>query len=422
MNKPSSDSHPVLDVHLGNHQIGTIERHPGGKNRFAFNASYIEDQNRPTLSLSFQSSTGELNFQPRAFNPRVHPFFSNLLPEGRLREYLAKLAGIKPVNEFFLLAALGADLPGAVRITAHHDGDTTRPASSDDMPANEPSDVKHPGILRFSLAGVQLKFSAILNTTGGLTIPADGIGGHWIIKLPSYAYPSVPENEFAMMELARKIGIPVPELKLVPLADIQGLPERLIDHPYFEDAKALAVLRFDRLPSGERIHIEDFNQVFSQFPDNKYRGHDYANIATVLLDESGEQALDGFLKRLVFSVVIGNCDMHLKNWSLIYHDGRTPELAPAYDLLSTLPYIPDDKLALSFGGSKRITGITQEQIADFTSKTGFPTKPLWHVIKETAEQTLEAWRDFQTKELLPDDIKNSINGQIEQVAPRLKAA
>ena len=421
MNKPGKDSYPALDVHLGNHHVGTIERRLGGKNRFSFSASYLEDQNRPTLSLSFQSSTGELNYQPRSFNPQVHPFFSNLLPEGRLREYLAELAGIKPVNEFFLLKTLGADLSGAVRITSPDEGDADKPPNSTSMPANEPYGVNHPGILRFSLAGVQLKFSAVMNTAGGLTIPASGIGGHWIVKLPSYAYPSVPENEFTIMELARQIGIPVPELKLVPLTDIQGLPEQLIDHPYFEDAKALAVQRFDRTSSGGRIHIEDFNQVFGQFPDSKYSGYSYANIATALLDESGKQTIIDFLQRLAFSILTGNGDMHLKNWSLIYHDGITPELSPAYDMLSTLPYINDDQLALSFGGSKRITSITQRQVEKFAAATRASANQLQHIIMETTEQTLEAWRNFDVKELLPDTIRVPIDHQIKQVASSIKA-
>jgi len=56
-----------------------------------------------------------------------------------------------------------------------------------------------------------------MNATGGLTIPAEGVGGSWIVKLPSTSFESVPENEFAMMTLARMIGINVPEVRLIPL-------------------------------------------------------------------------------------------------------------------------------------------------------------------------------------------------------------
>ena len=62
-------------------------------------------------------------------------------------------------------------------------------------------------VLRFSLAGVQLKFSAVMEASGGLTVPAGGMGGSWIVKLPSARFAAVPENEFAMLELARRAGI-----------------------------------------------------------------------------------------------------------------------------------------------------------------------------------------------------------------------
>jgi len=80
--------------------------------------------------------------------------------------------------------------------------------------------------LRFSLAGVQLKFSAVMEASGGLSIPAAGMGGSWIVKLPSARYKAVPENEFAMLELARRTGISVPENKLIDVASIRGLPEQ----------------------------------------------------------------------------------------------------------------------------------------------------------------------------------------------------
>ena len=152
----------------------------------------------------------------RPYHVRLPPFFSNLLPEGHLREYLAARAGVKPDRDFFLLATLGADLPGATTATdaaGHHDRDDESKRGHDDRSP-----------LRFSLAGIQLKFSAVMETSGGLTIPADGIGGSWIVKLPSARLEGVPENEFAMMELARQIGISVPRLKRVPISEIENLP------------------------------------------------------------------------------------------------------------------------------------------------------------------------------------------------------
>jgi serine/threonine-protein kinase HipA len=65
--------------------------------------------------------------------------------------------------------------------------------------------------LRFSLAGVQLKFSGLMDRQEGLTIPDKGMGGNWIIKLPSMTHDHVPENEYAMMYMAKEIGMNSPK-------------------------------------------------------------------------------------------------------------------------------------------------------------------------------------------------------------------
>jgi serine/threonine-protein kinase HipA len=271
-------------------------------------------------------------------------------------------------------------------------------------------------MLRFSLAGVQLKFSAVLESSGGLTIPAHGIGGHWIVKLPSAQYPAVPENEYVMLELARATGISVPPIRLVAIREIQGLP----DVATRMEGKALVVQRFDRAAGGERLHVEDFSQVFGLFPNDKYRHRSYANIAAVLWAETGESGTYEFVRRLVFSVVIGNGDMHLKNWSLSYPDGRTPVLAPAYDFVATLPYVPGDKLGLSFGGSHSLSEITLDQVRRFTDTARLPSSPVWQIVQEVVERTVAAWKTLDQKDILPSDLRNAIDKQIHAVAANTK--
>jgi serine/threonine-protein kinase HipA len=226
----------------------------------------------------------------------------------------------------------------------------------------------------------------------------------------------VPENEFAMLELARRVGIAVPENRLVPVADIKGLPEEA----RAPGGKALAVRRFDRLPSGEPVHMEDFAQVFGHFPDNKYKFHSYANIASVLWAEAGDDAVWEFVRRLVFSVLIGNADMHLKNWSLLYSDRRTPQLSPGYDFVATLPYIPNDTLALSFGGSRSLSAITPDQMRRFADTARIPASPLWRIAVETAERTVAAWKTLEQKDVVPEELRDSIGKQILRVAAAIK--
>ena len=400
----------ALAVHLHGRRIGVITRLAGDRQLFAFEQDYIDDPNR-TLSLSFKGRGGGIVTSVRPMTRRVPPFFSNLLPEGPLRTYLAEQAGVKAEREFFLLAVLGEDLPGAVTVTPLEAGEPGDRALSE-MGEERLQD----GALHFSLAGIQLKFSAVMEAAGGLTIPARGVGGSWIVKLPSMQFPSVPENEYVMVELARAIGIAVPAVKLVPVEEIQGLPQ---DAARFQ-GNALAVERFDRGPGGQRIHMEDFAQVFGVFPDRKYEGHSYANLGAVLWAETGESGAYEFVRRLVFSVLIGNGDMHLKNWSLLYPDGRLPVLAPAYDLVATLPYIPGDQLALSFGGSQSLNEITLDQVRRFTETAGLPMRPVQDIVRDIVERTKAAWGSLAQKELLPAEIRHAIDRQIELVAVNSK--
>jgi serine/threonine-protein kinase HipA len=407
----------ALSVRLYGKHIGVITRLAGDRQLFAFEQDYIDDPHRPTLSLSFKGSTGGLVTNFRPVGRRVPVFFSNLLPEGHLRDYLAKRADVNPEREFFLLAVLGADLPGAL-VVAPLEGDQQSSEPQDARDDDTHDGRGGEGPLRFSLAGVQLKFSAVMEASGGLTIPSGGLGGSWIVKLASARFKSVPENEFAMLELARRIGISVPENKIIDVASIKGLP----DQAHTVEGKALAVKRFDRSPDGTSVHMEDFAQVFGEFPNNKYKFHSYANIAAVLWAEIGEDAVIEFVRRLVFSVVIGNADMHLKNWSLLYPDRRTPALSPGYDFVATLPYIPGDTLGLSFGDSRSLSEITPDQMRRFADTARIPASPLWKIAVETAERTAESWKTLEHADALPKDLKDTIGNQILSVAKTVARA
>ncbi|WP_422034587.1 type II toxin-antitoxin system HipA family toxin [Reyranella sp.] len=395
-----------LSVALNGRRVGVINRLGGDRHLFSFEQDYIDDPQRPTLSLAFKGRHGGLVTATRPVSQRLPPFFANLLPEGHLRAYLAKRAGVKPEREFFLLTALGADLPGAVTVAPMDEGSSA---------ADDGAQVREPQGLHFSLAGVQLKFSAVNEATGGLTIPVDGEGGSWIVKLPSAQHPAVAENEHAMLELARATGIDVPRNRLVDIDAIGGLP----DDTARLQGKALAVERFDRAAGGRRIHMEDFAQIFGRYPTDKYEGASYANIASVLSAETGDAGVEAFVRRLVFSVVIGNADMHLKNWSLLYPDGRTPVLAPAYDFVSTVAYLPDDALALGFGGSRSLTGIEPHQIRRFADTARLAVSPLARLVSDTAGRIVENWKVLEQKRLLPVPISKAIGRHIETAAANI---
>jgi serine/threonine-protein kinase HipA len=108
----------ILEVQLYGRTIGTLTNLGGDRTIFAFTEDYIADDDRQVLSLSFKDAFGNLVTDLPATQRRLLPFFANLLPEGHLRDYLAQRAGVNPAREFFLLWALGQDLPGGRRSMA----------------------------------------------------------------------------------------------------------------------------------------------------------------------------------------------------------------------------------------------------------------------------------------------------------------
>ena len=390
----------ALDIFLGKTRVGTIARLDGDASIFTFDEVYLSDQERPTLSLAYKDANGEIIADTRSYRTKIEPFFSNLLPEGTLRDYLARRAGVKAVREYKLLAQLGHDLPGAVRAVAV-DAEETEADELDEEAAEKQAE----RALRFSLAGVQLKFSAVKaqGKNGGLTIPVTGSGGDWIVKLPSARHPDVPEAEFAAMKLAAKIGIDVPEIDLLSLDQIDGIPEGITRY----GKSAFAIRRFDRGEEGP-VHTEDFAQVFGVFADDKYENASYRQILSVLAIETDEQSVVEFVRRLTYSVLIGNGDMHLKNWSLIYPDRRNALLAPAYDLLSTLAYIPGDDAALKFHSSREWASYTYDELEAIADKARLPAKLITATAKDVVAQFDDAWSNESGHLPFPDDVRSAI--------------
>lgn len=316
------------------------------------------------------------------------------------------MGNIKPTAEFRLIELLGEDLPGAVTVVPLGGKSGLSPEVGD----AEQDDDTH--AYRFSLAGVQPKFSAIAERHGGLTIPAKGVGGDWIIKLPAQNYMHVPENEFAMMQLASMIGIPIPEIRLVPLGEIDGLPEMGM----LAGRSALEVRRFDRAPGGRRIHVEDFAQVYNVYPEKKYEGVSFGNIANMVWILTGENGLKDFVRRLVFTILIGNGDMHLKNWSFIYRDGKTATLSPAYDMVSTIPYIPNDGLALKLYNTRNMKDVSLEHFSKLAQKAQVPQHMVLQIVRDTVDATITSWRENYGRFELPADLLESIDKHITERA------
>ena len=397
----------ALKILLGDVLVGHLTGFRDGKNLFAFDESYINlGPKRPTLSLSFSFPGNEEETERNlrevySSRMKLPPFFSNLLPEGALREYMVKRLKIHHDHEFEMLMVLGDGLPGAVRALPTDEltaaAQTYRPGITREDIGGMP--------IKFSLGGSQLKFSMI--ERGG-RFSLNETGEEWVVKPPHPTYPNVPANEYTMMRLAAAVGIQTPEVKIVKLEDIDlpGLDD--ISIPTWEP-RAYAVKRYDRTADG-RIHAEDFAQIFSVYADQEYSATNYDSIARLIFAvfPNRFEQLAEFIRRLVVTVLIGNGDAHLKNWSVIYRDTVTPQLSPAYDVVSTVAYVANDTLALNLGGEKRFQSIGELHFERIARRIGAPIRFVLDIVKETVAAAQEKWPGMIRELDLPEDIRERL--------------
>ena len=247
---------------------------------------------------------------------------------------------------------------------------------------------------RMSIQGVQPKLSVRLDATAGMFRVVDR-GGRYVLKPQHHVYPNLPENEGLTMHLAGLCGIEVPVSGMVRCADGSW--------SYF-------VRRFDRTGHNRKIPLEDFAQLAGRNRDTKY-DFSMERLVSLLDAYCTFPAIEKvkLLKRSLFNFLVGNEDMHLKNYSLITRQGKV-ELAPAYDFLSsTVAYLALGKrldtimeTALPLGGKQR--GLTRRSwIAYFgRERLGLPDKVIGRVQDELVA-AVPAWRRRITDCFLPPE-------------------
>ncbi|GAA2126375.1 putative kinase Y4dM [Glycomyces algeriensis] len=415
-------------VLLHGSQIGRIH-HSGDFSEFEFTAQYLQNPNRPVLGLWFEEHLNE----SCASALLLPPWFSNLLPEGPLRQWIAEDRGVSAEREMELLAQVGHDLPGAVQVVAAEEVETSSniEAISVMRPVSPAPGVE--SAWRFSLAGVALKFS-MLEVSDRLTIPAAGEHGDWLVKFPDYRYPNAPVNEFLMMRMAGEIGIDTPEVRLIHRDELpRQLPKRM--WPGSEQF-AYAVRRFDRKPDRSRrmVHVEDFAQVLNRWTEptrhtqDKYRSK-FETVAGIAYRGRDLNSLAETVRRISFNAVIGNGDAHLKNWALIYPDGRNPKLSPVYDLVSTIAYQPPDEVpdfGLKLAGSKRFDQIRADSFVrlqrTLQDRFGAINLDLSQIARDTASRVSLAWTEVQEQYSELAELSPKIDTWIEDASARLATA
>lgn len=390
MNDSHIDEISVLKLNLHERLVGYLAGFQGGRNVLSFAEEFKNDAGRPTFSLithpAFPHSE-KIMSEPWARNQRLHPTLSNLLPEGSLRELIAQGLKVHVDNEFHILSYLGADLPGALVV---------EPMEPDDVPDTvlnthgKARAIKFDKVSpenKFSLAGVQMKFS-MKEKDGRYNLSKGDILGDWIVKTPSTKHKDVPVNEYTVMKLAELVGVDIPEIKLVELNKLDNLPQ--INLP--NEKLAFAIKRFDR-DEDVRIHMEDFAQVLVKYAHEKYNSANYEQIGRIIYGYSGDGLADAqqFARRLLVNILLANGDAHLKNWSLIYSDKVTPRLSPAYDIVTTSVYIDGERnFALNLGKTKDWYDVSLANFQSWADRAEIP----WRVIKPHLDDVMEKARNL----------------------------
>lgn len=202
---------------------------------------------------------------------------------------------------------------------------------------------------KMSLSGVQQKASVVLNKKEQQLEIAQGNGTH-ILKPDILEYPQIALVENLCMDLAEKLEMEVPPHAVLPMAD--GTP-------------AYIIKRFDLLPNRARIHKEDMAQLLHIPTESKYEGS-LEKVGKAIREHASNVFLDlnNFYERVIFCFLIGNGDMHLKNWALV-DTGTQVKLAPCYDLVASRLYIPrEDESALTINGRRnKLTRLDFEKLA-----------------------------------------------------------
>ncbi|MDF0750756.1 type II toxin-antitoxin system HipA family toxin [Marinobacter sp. 71-i] len=395
MSETTGEDVNVLKLTLHGRLVGYLAGFGNGRNVLSFADEFRRNTERPTFSLithpQFPNSE-KLLTESWARNQRLHPSLSNLLPEGSLRELIAQSLKVHVDNEFHLFSYLGEDLPGALIATPMEPGDVPDSVLSAHGKAKAVKFEKPKFENRFSLAGVQMKFS-MKEKEGRYNLTKGDELGDWIIKTPSTKHSHVPLNEYTAMSLASLVGVDIPDIKLVDMDKLDNLPP--INLP--EERQAFAIKRFDR-DGPKRIHMEDFAQILVKYPHEKYNSANYEQIGRVVYDYSGEGLADAqqFARRLLVNILLANGDAHLKNWSLIYPDQVTPRLSPAYDIVTTRVYIENESaFALNLGKNKQWYTTTMNHFRSWAEKSGIP----WRAIKPHLDDTMGKARTLWPKAL-----------------------
>jgi serine/threonine-protein kinase HipA len=376
---------------LDRKEIGRVRNDARGRLTFVYDDDWRKAPDAYPLSLSAPLAA-------REHGPSVvQAFLWGLLPDNEpvLSRWATKFQ-VSARNVFALISHVGEDCAGAVQFVTPERLDTLRSGKEDKVGwLGEPDIAKRLQMLRddhaawrlprdtgqFSLAGAQPKTALLLqNKRWG--IPSGRIPTTHILKPPTGRFDGHSENEHFCLMLARNLGLPAAQSKVMR----------------FEKEIAIVIERYDRQYKGNeivRVHQEDICQALGIMPTKKYQnegGPSVADIVELLRTSSTDREADvnTFVDAVGFNWLIAGTDAHAKNYSLLLGGGPHVRLAPLYDVASTLPYDEFDmqklKLAMKVGGEYELSQIGLRQWQKFARETRLNVDELIARLRSMAEQ------------------------------------
>jgi len=257
-----------------------------------------------------------------------------------------------------------------------------------------------------SVTGVQAKLSLEISaspTKANKRFTIVGLWGNYILKPQTENYLHLPEVEDITMHLAEIAKIPTAPHSLIRLKS---------------GTLAYITKRLDR-KGAEKIPMEDMCQLTERLTEHKYNSS-YENIAKSILKYSVNPVLDEimFYEQIVFSFLIGNADMHLKNFSLIKTSPNGYTLMPAYDMVATNLVNPTDKeeLALTLNGKKR--KLNRADFETAFARNGLDKKSIERIISKFSK-AIPAWKILINQSFIIDEMKTNLIDLITERAKRI---
>lgn len=257
---------------------------------------------------------------------------------------------------------------------------------------------------KMSIQGVQPKLSAWLDMKEE-TFRVVNTFGRYILKPQHPMYPRLPENEDLTMRLAEAAGIRIPLHGLIYARD---------------GSLTYFIKRFDRGSGKKRYPLEDFAQLLEFNRDTKYESS-MEKVAGVLDRFSTFPAIDklALFRLTLFNFLVGNEDMHLKNFSLLSKSGKAG-LSPGYDLINTTLVIgrPQEETALPIKGKKN--KLTREVLVDYFGKErlGLADKAAARVLDEI-RAAYPAWESLIHISFLTEEMKTGYRNILKERCDRL---